>query len=373
MTWAIWITGVPGSGKSAIARATATILATRGEPAQVLELDEIRRTITPSPTYDAGEREAVYRALVMIARTLTGAGLPVIIDATAHRRAWRELARETIADFAEVQLVCPLEVARTREGTRGRGHHPEAIYAKAGRPGASVPGVDVPYEPATAPELTIDTTRETVEDGAARVADLARKLAGRANPPSYDDGWTVWVSGRPGSGKTTVVAAVRERLHRRGVWATVLEPSAFVDAIAASGPVTARQCEIAARAVVQAAKLLSDAGVAVIIDAAASFAHVEATARELIGDFGQVELECPPELGRMRERAVRWKLGPHPPSSCVATAPDLGLAYEPARRPDLVLYTDVIDEKTAADEVVRLVDRLQRAARERRQSCACTS
>lgn len=370
MSWAIWITGVPGSGKSAIARATAANLAARGEPAQVLELDDIRRMLTPTPTYDAAEREAVYRALVMIARTLTSAGLPVIIDATAHRRAWRDLARETIADFAEVQLVCPLDVARTRERTRGPGHHPPAIYAKAGRPGASVPGVDVPYEPATAPELTIDTARETVDAGAARVAELARKLARRANPPAYEDGWTVWVSGRPGSGKTTVVGAVRERLHRRGVWVTVLEPPEFATAVTAGGPATASQCEIAARAVVQAAKLLSDAGVAVIIDAAASLAHLEGIARELIADFAQVELECPPNVGRTRERAVRWRLGPHPSTSCVAAPPDLGLAYEPARRPDLVLYTDVLDEHLTADEVLRLVDRLQRTARERRRPCA---
>jgi adenylylsulfate kinase len=351
MSWAIWITGVPGSGKSAIARATASNLAARDEPAQVLDLDEIHAALTPSPTGDAAEREAVHRALVMIARTLTSAGVPVIIAATAHRRAWRDLARETIPDFAEVQLVCPREVARTR---------------------ASVPDVDVPYEPAIAPELTIDTTRETVDDGAVRVTALARKIARPTNPASYDDGWAVWISGRPGSGKTTVVAAVRERLHRRGVWATVLEPSQIAAAIATAGLVTARECEIAARASVQAAKLLSDAGVAVIIDAAASFAHVEAIARELIGDFGQVELECPPELGRTRERAARWKLGPTPSRSCVAAVPDLGLAYEPARRPDLVLYTDLIDEKTAADEVLRLVDRLQRVARERRRSCAST-
>jgi hypothetical protein len=51
-------------------------------------------------------------------------------------------------------------------------------------------------------------------------------------------------------------------------------------------------------------------------------------------------------------------------------APELGLDYEPAAHPDLVLFTDVLAPRTAAEEVVRLVERLERSARGRRQSCA---
>jgi adenylylsulfate kinase len=369
VSWAIWITGLPGSGKSAIARAAATALASRGERVQLLELDELRRTLTPAPTYDAVERDAVYRALAAIACALTRTGLAVIIDATGHRRTWRDLARAVIAEFAEVQLVCPLDVARERERTRGAGHHPPGIYARAGRPGATVPGVDVPYEPAVAPELTIDTTRETAEEAGARVAALARVLMARAPARAGSDGWTVWVSGRPGSGKTTVAAAVRDRLRTRGVSAAVLAPQEFVELIAAGAPAMSSHCDMATRAMVQTAKLLSDAGVPVIIDAP-SPAHVEALARDLLERFAQVELECPPDICRTRERAVRWNLVPYPAPTCVAAAPDLGLGYEPAPRPDLVLYTDVVDVWTAAEEVLRLADRLERAAREGRRSCA---
>jgi hypothetical protein len=51
-------------------------------------------------------------------------------------------------------------------------------------------------------------------------------------------------------------------------------------------------------------------------------------------------------------------------------APDLGLDYESALSPDLMLHTDVVDAWTAADEVLHLVDRLERAARKRRLPCA---
>jgi adenylylsulfate kinase len=51
MSWAIWITGLPGSGKTTLARSAAAALEARGIPVKVLELDEIREVITPEPAY----------------------------------------------------------------------------------------------------------------------------------------------------------------------------------------------------------------------------------------------------------------------------------------------------------------------------------
>jgi len=184
MSWAIWITGPPGSGKTAIARAAADLLRDRGEPVRVLELDAIRQKVTPRPQYTDAERELVYRALAWMASVLVEAGVPVIVDATAHRRVWRDIARATIRRFAEVQLLCPLDVCRERERTRASGHAPEGIYARAGQPGATVPGVDVPYEPALTPELVIDTTVDDIRSAAARVAALAERLARTAADPA---------------------------------------------------------------------------------------------------------------------------------------------------------------------------------------------
>jgi protein-L-isoaspartate(D-aspartate) O-methyltransferase len=175
MSWAVWITGLPGSGKSVIARAVAERLHADGEDVVVLELDAIRRVLTPAPTYSDAEREAVYRALVYIGACLVDAGIPVIFDATAHRRAWRDLARAVLPRFAEIQLVCPLEVCRWREAARPRGTAPTGIYAHATRAGARVPGVNVEFEVARAPELRIDTTTHTVDAAAAAVVGEIRR------------------------------------------------------------------------------------------------------------------------------------------------------------------------------------------------------
>jgi predicted kinase len=130
MSWALWITGFPGSGKSVIARAAGERLRAMGEDVTILELDVLRRALTPTATYGDEEREAVYRALVYIGVRLVESGRSVIFDATAHRRAWRDLARAALPRFAEVQLVCPLEVCRQREQSRPRGAAPPGIYGR---------------------------------------------------------------------------------------------------------------------------------------------------------------------------------------------------------------------------------------------------
>jgi adenylylsulfate kinase len=188
MSWAVWITGLPGSGKSVIAATTAEMFEAWDCPVVVLELDQIRRVITPHPTYSDAEREAAYRALVYIGAGLVEAGTPVIFDATAHRRAWRDLARRTIRDFAEIQLICPLEICRQREAARVDSHAPSGIYAGAGRRGSRVPGVDFKYELARAPELMLDTKDLSVETAAAEIVSIVttRFLHARAHDERSD-------------------------------------------------------------------------------------------------------------------------------------------------------------------------------------------
>src|SRR5262249_10483294 len=149
---------------------------------------------------------------------------------------WRDLARAAITRFAEVQIDCALDVAQARARTRATGAGPRDVYATAGRPGATVPGVDVPYERALAPELIVDTTVEDARAAAERVAALALSRGPALRPPTAGGGAVLWLTGPPGSGKTTLASQLAERLAGEGAPVTMLEWAALRDLVLGGVP-----------------------------------------------------------------------------------------------------------------------------------------
>ena len=169
--WCVWVTGLPGSGKSVISEALIKLAAKRGIKAQLLASDALRKVMTPQPTYSLEERDRVYATLVYIAKLLTQNGVNVVIDATGNLRRYRESARQEIPKFLEAYLECPLQVCVEREAKRGKTYHaPKKIYSRA-RDGTAptVPGFGQPYEQPLKPEVTINTTKCKPEDCAEKI------------------------------------------------------------------------------------------------------------------------------------------------------------------------------------------------------------
>lgn len=163
--FAVWLTGLPASGKSTIARELTTQLGTLGYAVEVLESDATRHVLTPHPTYSQEERDLFYRALAFIGARLVSHGVTVIFDATANRRTYRDFARSLIPRFIEVAVECPLELAMQRDykGTYLRGQRGES---------STVPGLQDPYESPLNPELRLDTTRISAKEAARKVVNL---------------------------------------------------------------------------------------------------------------------------------------------------------------------------------------------------------
>ncbi len=147
--FALWLTGLPSSGKSSICRELVKQLRDRGIPVVVLESDEMRKVLTPEPTYSGEERDKFYRQLVLIGELISRSGINVIFDATANKREYRDHARERIRKFVEVYVDCPIDICMKRD--------PKGIYAGAAlKKATSVPGIQIPYEPPLTPELIVD-------------------------------------------------------------------------------------------------------------------------------------------------------------------------------------------------------------------------
>lgn len=166
--FAIWITGLPASGKSSIARELVHHLEQEGTFPVVLESDALRNILTPRATYHPEERDRFYLQMTQIGALLVHQGRSVIFDATANRRTYRDQARALIAPFIEVFVQCPLEVCRGRD--------PKGIYAAAvAGTAANVPGVQAVYEPPQMPELTVDC-RDRPVNNADRIIAFLRQI-----------------------------------------------------------------------------------------------------------------------------------------------------------------------------------------------------
>jgi adenylylsulfate kinase len=165
--FAIWITGLPASGKSTIVSVLKPQLEGLGLTVEVLESDEVRRVITPIPTYSEAERDLFYRALAFTGQRLVVHGVTVVFDATASRRVYRDFARSVIPRFIEVAVECPLTTCmeRDRKGTYLKGRRGESL---------TVPGLQSPYEAPINPDLRIDTTTTLSGDAARQILELLK-------------------------------------------------------------------------------------------------------------------------------------------------------------------------------------------------------
>lgn len=167
LPFAMWLTGLPASGKSSIVARLLPKLASLGMTAEVLESDAVRRILTPEASYSKEERDLFYRALGFMGARLLAHGVNVIIDATASRREYREFARSSIPSLLEVSIECPLEVCiqRDKKGTYRRGLQGES---------STVPGLQEPYEAPLSPDLTIDTTVISSDAAADQIVTLLK-------------------------------------------------------------------------------------------------------------------------------------------------------------------------------------------------------
>ena len=160
MSFAAWLTGRPASGKSAIARELVGLLHERGVEVSVLESDVMRTQLTPFPRYDDADRDFFYGTLAEIGAQLVNGGRPVVFDATANRRAYRDAGRKAIERFAEVYVDTPLEICEARD--------PKGLYRG---------GMTIDYEPPLTPELVIDGSRSAPAEGARAILALLEKRA----------------------------------------------------------------------------------------------------------------------------------------------------------------------------------------------------
>jgi bifunctional enzyme CysN/CysC len=162
----IWLTGLPGAGKSTLARALERRLFSSGGSPILLDGDTLRAGLNGDLGFSPEDRSENIRRIAEVATHLARNGHIAIVAAVSPSRDDRAAARR-IADtlFHEIYVATPAGVCEERD--------PKGHYAKA-RAGAlkGFTGIGNDYQPPAASELTIDTSTRSVSDATDEIERL---------------------------------------------------------------------------------------------------------------------------------------------------------------------------------------------------------
>ena len=161
----LWLTGLPGAGKSTIADALEGRLHGLGLHTYVLDGDGVRTGLNKDLGFTPEDRAENVRRVAETAKLMADAGLIVIVSLVSPFRGDRRAAKGLFAegDFLEVWVDTPADVVVERD--------PKGLYAKA--KAGSLPnmtGVGQGYEPPEHPDVTVNGAGD-VEDAVSELLE----------------------------------------------------------------------------------------------------------------------------------------------------------------------------------------------------------
>ena len=163
----IWFTGLSGSGKSTLAIALERELQKRGLLCRILDGDNIRSGINNNLGFSAEDRIENIRRIAEVGKLFVDTGIITIAAFISPNNDLREMASQIIGkeNFIEIFVSTPIEECERRDV--------KGLYAKA-RKGEikNFTGISAPFEAPTHPDLSIDTSRLSVEESVSELLAL---------------------------------------------------------------------------------------------------------------------------------------------------------------------------------------------------------
>lgn len=167
----VFLTGLPGAGKSTLARALHARLTELGRKATLLDGDEVRALLSSELGYSRAHRDLnVLRIGYVAAEIARHGGIAICAQIAPYAGARAEARRRgsAVGHFLLVHVATPLEVCERRD--------PKGHYARA-RAGLlpAFTGVSDPYEPPQDADLRIDTQDLTPQQAVETIVARLRR------------------------------------------------------------------------------------------------------------------------------------------------------------------------------------------------------
>lgn len=165
----VWLTGLPASGKTTIARQLEPRLRDLSYPVEVLDGDEIRQNLSKGLGFSREDRETHLKRVTYVAKLLSRNGVAVIAALISPYRSIREYARQETTNFLEVYVKCSVETCAERD--------PKGLYKKASEGHIKdLTGPQDLYEEPSNPDLLVDTEEFTVNESVNMILNKLKQL-----------------------------------------------------------------------------------------------------------------------------------------------------------------------------------------------------
>ena len=185
---------------------------------------------------------------------------------------------------------------------------------------------------------------------AAGTSDTKRR---RGDSGAMAKGFTVWLTGLSGAGKSTIAAELARQLREREIGVEVLDGDVVRTNLSKGLGFSKEDRDTNIRRIAFVAQLLTRHGVAVISAAISPYRAVREEAREMIGNFVEVYVQCPLEELVRRDvkglyaKALRGEIG---------NFTGVSDPYEAPEHAEVVVQTD---HESVASSVARILAALE--------------
>ncbi len=162
MSWTIWFTGLPASGKTTLAGCLYKTLTEKGIKLELFDSDEFVKEWYDYFTPDVNGRDLNNHIMALVSKSLNRYGIITLVTSTLSKEEKRQRLREILPGYIEIYCKCSLATAKKRD--------PKGLYRFSMI--GIIPdftGISASYDEHTSPDLVVNTETFSKEESLEQI------------------------------------------------------------------------------------------------------------------------------------------------------------------------------------------------------------